>query len=41
MAGRPIYYFWFEIVGMSLITLLLIAGQRVRYRRFIAAIQGD
>jgi phosphatidylglycerophosphate synthase len=40
MAGRPIYYFWFEIVGMSLITLLLIAGQRVRYRRFIAALEG-
>ena len=39
LAGRPLYYFWFEIVGMSLLTLLLIAGQRLRYRRFIAAIE--
>ncbi len=37
-AGRPEYYFVFEIVGFSLILLLLMAYQRSRYRLLLGSL---
>jgi phosphatidylglycerophosphate synthase len=33
-AGAPDYYFWFEIIGFSAISLLLLRMRRARYRLF-------
>jgi len=38
--GRPQYYFWFEIVGLSLILALLISRQRARYALFFSSLEG-
>lgn len=35
LAGRPLYYFWFELVGFSLILALLLARQAARCRLFL------
>lgn len=34
LAGAPLVYFWFEIVGFSVILAVLLLLQRARYRRF-------
>jgi phosphatidylserine synthase len=39
MAGKPLYYFWFEIVGFNLIMIFFISRQRAAYERFFAGIQ--
>jgi hypothetical protein len=36
LAGKPLYYFWFEIVGFNLIMIFLISRQRAAYARFFA-----
>jgi phosphatidylglycerophosphate synthase len=38
LAGRPQYYFWFEIVGFNLIMIVFISRQRAAYARFFAGI---
>jgi phosphatidylserine synthase len=38
IAGKPLYYFWFEIVGFNLIMIFLISRQRAAYERFFAGI---
>ena len=36
LAGKPQYYFWFEIVGFNLIMIVFISRQRGAYARFFA-----
>jgi len=36
LAGKPLYYFWFEIVGFNLIMIFFISRQRAAYERFFA-----
>jgi hypothetical protein len=38
LAGKPQYYFWFEIVGFNLIMIAFISRQRAAYARFFAGI---
>ncbi len=38
LAGKPDYYFWFEIVGFNLIMILFISRQRAAYARFLAGV---
>jgi hypothetical protein len=40
LAGKPDYYFWFEIVGFNLIMIAFISRQRDAYARFFAGIVG-
>jgi hypothetical protein len=39
LAGRPLAYFWFEIIGFSLLWLVLLSGQRARRRQFLRDLQ--
>jgi phosphatidylglycerophosphate synthase len=36
LAGKPQYYFWFEIIGFNLIMIAFISRQRAGYARFFA-----
>jgi phosphatidylserine synthase len=38
LAGKPLYYFWFEIVGFNLIMIAFISRQRAAYARFFAGV---
>jgi phosphatidylglycerophosphate synthase len=40
LIGRPQYYFWFEIFGLSLILVFLIFWQRTKYVSFFKDIDG-
>jgi len=38
LAGKPQYYFWFEIVGFNLIMIAFISRQRSAYAQFFAGV---
>jgi phosphatidylglycerophosphate synthase len=40
LAGAPQYYFWFEIVGFSTMSVLLLRGRRKRYDLFLTSETG-
>jgi phosphatidylserine synthase len=40
LAAVPQYYFWFEIVGLSLISMALLRRRRARYELFFAGLAG-
>lgn len=39
LAGAPLYYFWFEIVGFSVVSLLLLRRRRARYALFFRGLE--
>ncbi|HVJ55673.1 MAG TPA: CDP-alcohol phosphatidyltransferase family protein [Aliidongia sp.] len=39
LAGLPLYYFWFEIIGFSAMSVLLLRKRRVRYEQFFSGLE--